>query len=64
MLLSVRVSAPEQGVTQQKESVIKPEVFYSAASRFLEMSLGIKDSALKCTCRRHVLHYVLHASTY
>lgn len=51
-------------MTQKRESVIKPGVFYSAALHFLEMSLGIKDSALNSTCHRHVLHYVLHARTY
>lgn len=51
-------------MTQQKESVIKPKAFYSAAVRFLEMCLGIKNGALKCACHRHKLHYVLHASIY
>lgn len=51
-------------MTQKRESVIRPEVLYTAASHFLEMSLEIKDSALNSTCRRLVLHYVLHARTH
>ena len=55
---------PEQKVTQKRESVIKPQVLYTAALPFLEMSLRIKDSALNSSCCRHGLHYVLHARTH
>lgn len=63
-VLSSQVSSPEQKVMQKRHSVKKPEVLYAAASCFLEMSRGIKDSALNSTCRRHVLHYVLRARTH
>lgn len=41
---------------QKRESVIKVEVLYAAASWFLELSLGIKDSASNSTCCRHAFH--------